>query len=141
MSDKPNFFAPRGAILEVCCFHAHLVLVFPTTSPTISYHHPAPGRSHHCANPKSMSAKLGLGSVRVTELKYVAGPKCPKITKTGPRCLRGGPQKVSLSKLMDKINLGTVWVAFWPCLEPCGPETVSVGPKLGSFGPGMCLAG
>ena len=68
-----------------------------------------------------------------------AGPKWPKITKNGPRCLRGGPQKVPLSKLMDKINLGTVWVAFWPCLDPCGPETVSVGPKMGSFGPQCVL--
>ena len=58
-----------------------------------------------------------------------AGPKWAKITKNGPWCLRGGPQKVPLSKLMDKINLGTVWVAFWPCLDPWGPETVSVGPK------------
>ena len=66
-----------------------------------------------------------------------AGPKWPKITKNGPRCLRGGPQKVALSKLMDKINLGTVWVAFWPCLDPCGLETASVGPKMGSFGPRM----
>ena len=46
-----------------------------------------------------------------------------------------------MSKLMDKLNLGTVWVAFWPCLDLCGPETVSVGPKMGSFGPRMCPAG
>ena len=38
---------------------------------------------------------------------------------------------------MDKINLGNVWVAFWPCLDPCGPDTVSVGPKIGLFGPWM----
>ena len=39
-------------------------------------------------------------------------PKWPKITKKGPRCLRGAPQKVPLSKLMEKINLGTSLVAF-----------------------------
>ena len=61
-------------------------------------------------------------------------PKGPKLTKNGPRCLRGGPRKGPLSKLMDEINLGTVWVALWPCLDLCGPETVSVGPR-------MCLAG
>ena len=55
-----------------------------------------------------------------------------QITKNGPRCRRGGARKVPLSK-RDKINLGTVWVAFWPCLDPCGPETVSVVPKMGSF--------
>ena len=68
-------------------------------------------------------------------------PSGPKITRNGPRCLCVGPQKVPLSKLMDKINLGTVWVAFWPCLDPCGPKTVSVGPKTGSFGPRVCPAG
>ena len=47
-------------------------------------------------------------------------PSGRKITNNGPRCLREGPQKVPLSKLMDKLNLGTVWVAFWPCLDPCG---------------------
>ena len=26
-------------------------------------------------------------------------------------------------------------------LDPCGPETVSVWPKMGSFGPRMCPAG
>ena len=57
-----------------------------------------------------------------------AGPKWPKITKNGPWW--GGGQKVPLSKLTDKINLGTVWVAFWPWLDPCGPETVSVGSKM-----------
>ena len=67
-----------------------------------------------------------------------AGPKGPKITKNGPQCLPGAPQKVLLSKLMDGINLGTVWVAFWPCLDPCDPETF--GPKMGSFGPRMCHA-
>ena len=41
-----------------------------------------------------------------------AGPKWPKLTKNGPRGLRRGPQKVPLSKLMDKINYGTVLVAF-----------------------------
>ena len=46
-----------------------------------------------------------------------------------------------MSKLMDKLNLGTVWVPFWPCLDLCGPETVSGGPKMGSFGPRMCPAG
>ena len=30
--------------------------------------------------------------------------------------------------------LGRLW-------DPCGPETVSVGPKMGSFGPRMCPAG
>ena len=70
-----------------------------------------------------------------------AGPKWPKNTKNRPRCLRGGPQKVPLSELMDTINPGTVWVAFWPCLDPCSPETVSVGPTMGSFGPRMCPAG
>ena len=64
-----------------------------------------------------------------------AGPKWPNITKNGPRCLPGAPQKVLLSKSKDKINLGTVWVAFWPCLCPCGPEMVPIGPKMGSFGP------
>ena len=39
-------------------------------------------------------------------------PSRPKITKNRPRCLREGPQKVPLSKLMDKINSGTVGVAF-----------------------------
>ena len=66
-----------------------------------------------------------------------AGPKWPKITENGPRCLRGGRQKVLLSKLMDKIDLGPVWGAFWLCLDPCGPEPVSVGAKMGSFGPRM----
>ena len=42
---------------------------------------------------------------------------------------------------MDKINLDTVWVTFRPCLDPCGPETVSVGPKMCSFGPRMCPVG
>ena len=76
-----------------------------------------------------------------TQVVPQAGRKWPKITKNGPRCLPGAPQKVLLSRLMDKINLGTVWVAFWPCLDLCGTETVSVGPKIGSFGPPMCHAG
>ena len=68
-------------------------------------------------------------------------PSGPKITKNGPWCLPGGPQKVPLSKLMDKINLGTFWVAFSLSLDPRGPKTVSVGPKMGSFGPRMCPSG
>ena len=70
-----------------------------------------------------------------------AGPNWPKITKNGPRCFRGGPQKGPMSKLMDEINSGDVWVAFWPFLDPCGPETVSVRPKMGSFVLRMCLTG
>ena len=69
-------------------------------------------------------------------------PKMAHNHQKGARCLRGGGQKVPLSNLMDQINLGTVWVSdFWPCFGPCGPETVSVGPKKGSFGPRMCPAG
>ena len=55
-----------------------------------------------------------------------AGLKSPK---TGPGGLPGGPQKVPLSKLMDKLNLGNVWVAFWLCLDPCGPKRCPLGPK------------
>ena len=66
-------------------------------------------------------------------------PKWPKITKNGPRCLRTGPQKVPLSKLMGKTNLGTFWVAFWPCLDLCGPKMVSVGPKWVHLGPECVL--
>ena len=75
------------------------------------------------------------------QVRPQAGPRRPKIIKNGPQCLRKGPQKVPLSNLMDKISLGTVWVAFWPCLDPCGPETVSIGPKMCSLGPRMCPVG
>ena len=54
------------------------------------------------------------------------GPKSPKM---GPGASVGPPRKVMLSTLMDKINLGTVWVASWPCLDPCGPEW----PQMGSI--------
>ena len=58
-------------------------------------------------------------------------PSGPKLNKKGPWCLRGGAQKVLLSKVLDKINLGIDRVAVLLCLAPCGPETVSVGPKNG----------
>ena len=44
-------------------------------------------------------------------------------------------QKVPWSESVDTLHLGTVWVAFWPCSDLCGPETVSVGPEMGSVGP------
>ena len=70
-----------------------------------------------------------------------AGPTGPKLTQSGPRCLRGEPQKGPFSELVDSINLGTVWVAFWPCLDPWGPETVSAGPRMGLLEPRVCPAG
>ena len=91
--------------------------------------------------------RVPVGQVlRAPEWPYPArapggAPSGPKLTKNGPWCLRGGAQKVPLPKLMDKINVGTVWGAFRPCLDLCGPETVSVGPQMGSVGPRMCPAG
>ena len=79
-------------------------------------------------------------SVRPSGRAQGGAPSGPEMAQNHQN-LRWGPRKVLLSKLMDTINLGTVWGAFWLCLDLCGPETVSVGPKMGSFGPQMCPAG
>ena len=67
--------------------------------------------------------------------------KWPKKAKNGPCCLHGAPCQVRLPLLMDKIQLGNVWVRFRLCLNPFDPKAVSVGPQMGPFGPRACPAG
>ena len=68
-----------------------------------------------------------------------AGQKWPKITKNGPQFLRGGPQKVSLPRLMDKINLDAFWVAFGPVWTHVAPKRCPLGPKSVHLGPKCVL--
>ena len=66
-------------------------------------------------------------------------PSGPKITKTGPPCLRGGVQKVPLSTLMDKINLGTVWVPFGRVWAHVAPKRCPLGQKWVHLAPECVL--
>ena len=105
-------------------------------------------------NTKSLlGLPLFLIRVRVTELKYLVlnrfikllhhwGGACASSSKqarpSGPLV---GPRATGVPKSGGNFTTLSGMVLFWPCLGPGSPETVSVGPKMGSFGPWICPAG
>ena len=109
------------------------------TSPGQSSHAVPPQRGRSWENPGRIAAdtvlanRNGVGRFSCPPTSGIALGTCGLTLgnnnpKRAPACFRGGPRTVPVSKLMDRVNLGNVSVAFWPCLDPWGGPTAALLP-------------